>query len=655
MLPPLAAAALLALSCGPSDAPGPGDDPGDGGALDPRGPCNPVDDGSCLLPFPSDFLTDADPATGTGRRVALDPAGMPVNIDGVAMTPDFWNELDGWSTLGAAMALLPDASLDGVVRLDDIGRYLDDDVRTVMIAVDSGERAPHWVEREVRDGPADRNLLLLRPALPLQHATTYVVGIRDLVDETGAPVAAPPGFAALRDGTVQADDDDDLRRQVEHYDAVVFPTLDAAGFHRDDLQLAWSFTTTSVDGSLGRALAMRDAALDLAKTTWAQEPSAAYTIDHHDVGPCTPDQVIAGDITGHFTAPLYLEEDAPGSVLTRDANGMPVQNGVTQVPFTLRVPCSVYHGRQPAPLLQFGHGLLGTQAEVYSGNLADIADQQGLLLGAVDWTGMKEADRGAITMMIIEDPGRFAIIPERLLQGFVEQQLFTRLVNGPLALDDALQVDGQSLVDPSTSYFYGISQGAILGGGLAAQSMDFERVALGVPGMPFTLLLPRSEGFLPFLVMLETLYEDPAEVSIIINLMQHLWDPAEAAGSARFLTAGGLDDQTPAKPVLLLAGIGDAYVPAIGAHTMARAYGATSILPANRSLWGIEEAAAPFVGSAFIEWDFGIDDPLEPVPADGEAGVHWAVTGREDAKRLVGHWLATGEAIAPCDGACDPD
>lgn len=334
---------------------------------------------------------------------------------------------------------------------------------------------------------------------------------------------------------------------------------------------------------------------------------------------------------------------------------MPYQNGTTSVPFLLRVPCSVLTGDQPAPLLQFGHGLLGNRTEAYSSELARLASDNGLVIGAVDWTGMKEDDRQAITLMIIEDPGGFAMVPEGLAQGFVEQQLFTRLVQGPLAADPLLQVDGRSIIDPDTSYFYGISQGGVLGGGLGALSLDFDKVVLGVPGTPFTLLLARSEGFHPFLVMLESLYDDPADVSLIIGLMQHLWDPGEAAGTARFMNAEPLDAQTPRKPVLLLAGIGDAYVPTLGAHIMARAYGARNILPTNRSIWGVEEAEPPFSGSALLEYDFGVEEPTEAVPADADAGVHWSVTGRDTARALIGHWLQTGEAINPCDGACDPD
>src|SRR4051812_36413469 len=40
-------------------------------ALAKAGLCDPTDPAACLLPFPNDFFTVADPATATGRRVNL--------------------------------------------------------------------------------------------------------------------------------------------------------------------------------------------------------------------------------------------------------------------------------------------------------------------------------------------------------------------------------------------------------------------------------------------------------------------------------------------------------------------------------------------------------------------------------------------------------
>ncbi|MCB9780410.1 MAG: hypothetical protein H6742_17730 [Alphaproteobacteria bacterium] len=638
---------LAALACssgkdsGAAGGDSAGSDPG------PMTPCNPVDDGHCMLPFPSDFQTVADDSTPTGRRLALDASVMPTNINGVVMAPEFWNEMDGFSTVGMMLAWLPGATTEGLPTWQDLDRVDDPDVGSLLIDTETGERVPHYVERAAFPEDTSRALLTLRPVVPLHPGRTYVVGLRGLVDGSGALVDSPDGFAVLRDGA--ATDDPDLLGQRDRYEDIVFPTLEAAGVDRASLQLAWSYTTASKQASLGRALWLRDSAL-----AWADEHGLAYTVESTTDSACGDGDTIARTLTGTFTAPLYLTEDAPGTVLTRDADGWPYENGTTEVEYTLRVPCSLVTGARPGGLMQFGHGLLGDQSEVYSGSLAELADEAGYLLGAVDWTGMKKQDRGAITLMISQDPGRFAIIPERTLQGFVEHALFTRLVTGPLAEDPLLMEGEVSLVDPDDVVFYGISQGAVIGGGFAALSTDVDRVLLGVPGAPFTLLLERSDGFLPFLQILEGLYEDPAEISILIGLMQTLWDPGEAAGYLRYMNEEPLDDHTQPKEALMVAGLADALVPALGAHVMARSYGATLLTPAPRSVYGLPEADEVH-GSALLELDFGYELPVEPVPADVDNAVHWSVTGRDTVRALMVQWLVDETATNPCDGVCDPD
>lgn len=634
------AAVLLSCSSGPA-----AEDTAT--VLPARGDCNPVEDSLCLLPYPSDFYLDEDPSTDTGRRVAFGPTSLPANIDGVQMAPDFWNELDGFSTLGELLTHLPGATVEGVIPWDDLGRTEDADVKTVILDVETGERVPHWVERDVFGGDPDRELLVLRPARPLRHGAVHVVGIRGLVDAQGQPVDAPQGFAALRDAVAEVEPD--LERQRTTYEERIFPALAEQGFDREELQLAWSFTTVSKRGSLGRSLWMRDDAL-----AWAEEEGLSYTLDAVEDADCASGAVIGRQVTGSFTAPLYLEEEAAGSVLTRDAEGMPYRNGTVQVPFTVRIPCSVLLAPAPSPVMQFGHGLFSTREDMSWGEVGQVAQDSGAILLGVDWNGMSSPDLSAVTTMVVTQTDRFAMIPERVMQAYVHAMLSRRLLVGPLAQDPALMVDGQNLVDPTVSWFYGVSQGGVLGGGFTAYSPDVQRAVLNVPGTPFTLLLARSTGFSPFLTILLTMFEDPAEVSLIIGLMQSLWDPGEAAGYARFMNQEPLDETTPAKDVLILAGIGDGLVTALGAHVMARAYDAALIAPEARPIWGVQAQTPPFFGSAIMEQDWGVPDPDTAVPATGDVAVHNIVPWTEEATRLVAHWLPSGEVISTCDGVCDP-
>jgi hypothetical protein len=313
---------LLALACTPA---------GDLSSAPPRGDCNPVEESHCLLPYPSDFYLASDLATPTGRRLDFGPTSLPQNLDGAAIDPAAWNELDGFPVLGTLFAHLPGGSLDGTASNQDIGAYLAPDAKTAILDP-SGGRHPHFVERETR-APEDRSLLLIRPVVPFAHATTYVVGVSGL---DGAQ--APDGFAALRDGAETTDPD--LEAQREHYEQVVFPALEAAGFARADLQMAWSFTTASAESSLGRARWIRDDALSRGEPAW----TVGDVVDFE----CADGARIGREVEGSFRAPLYLTSPDPGSRLNRNDTGQPSADGEVDVPFLARIPCSLHAAARSA-------------------------------------------------------------------------------------------------------------------------------------------------------------------------------------------------------------------------------------------------------------------------------------------------------------------
>ena len=627
------------------------DKQGDSLLDEPRGDCNPLGaETHCMLPFPSSFYLEEDADSATGYRVAFGETTLPISDEDLQTEPTYYNEKDGFPTLGSLYVLFPDISLDNVLSHQDLGAYLDEDVTTVILDAETGERVPHFVELDDRIGVDDRKVLMLRPARPMEHATRYVVGIRGLVDSTGAPFEPPAAFQSLRDGSET--DDADIERQRQHYEEVIFPALEADGFSRDELLLAWDFVTVSKEDTVGRALFMRDDALSRLP---AGGPT--YTIDTVSDEDCAVDDPpeIGRTLKGTFTAPSYLTDWEPGSVLTRDEDGMPYYNGDVEVPFSIRVPCSLILDPHPGTLVQYGHGLLGDQTELYTSYLREMAAEYDWVMFSVDWTGMKSVDVPAIMTMLAEGLTDFAIIPERTLQGYVEFMLAGRMMLGDMANDEHLVYDGQSLVDTSHLYYYGNSQGSILGGGYVAFSPDIERAVFGVGGTPYSLLLTRSHDFDIYLILLEARYSDQVDISLFIGLMQLLWDPGEAAGWAHFMNETPVDDSTPTKQVLLQTAIGDAQVPTLAGQNLARAYGASLVDPPTRDVWGLDTQTAPFEGSALVEFDFGVEEPTNCVPSDDETDTH------EDARRVVvgqdqiRTFLEEGIVEQYCDGPCDPD
>ena len=615
-----------------------------------RGDCNPVETSHCLLPYPSEFYLDESDASATGFQLALGPTSLPTNVDGLGFDPSGHNRRDGFPILGTLFAHFPDATLQGVIGHQDLGAYANPDARTVIVDAETGAWMPHFVEREARAAGTGRDLLMLRPVAPLEHGRRYVVGIRGLVDEGGSLVAAPDGFAALRDG--KGDVEPDLERQRTHYDDVVFPILEQAGFEQSTLQLAWSLVTVSAESSLGEALWVRDDALKR-----IAEEGISYEIKEVVEGDCSADDppAIARDIEGTMHAPLYLTATDPGSSLARDDAGNPVYNGTKEVPFTVLVPCSVLAAPATGKLLQFGHGVFASRDDARADYLAELAQNNGWVIFATDWTGFSLKDSPGIALMLATSPSDFAMVPESTLQGFVEALSAAELLTGSLADDPWLSEDGVSLIDTSSVWFYGHSAGGILGGAYTALSKRIQRVVLGTPAMPWSFLVTRANGFESLLSLLNVMYEDWADISLMLGSMQVLWDVGGPGGYAWFTTRQPLDEQTPNKDVLIYTAIGDASSPTLGAHIMARAYGARLVDPPTRDVWGVEVAPGPFEGSALQEVDYGLGEPVESVPADPTTDPHDLPRASPEVQAQITAFLEQGVAIQPCDGPCDPD
>jgi hypothetical protein len=174
--------------------------------------------------------------------------------------------------------------------------------------------------------------------------------------------------------------------------------------------------------------------------------------------------------------------------------------------------------------------------------------------------------------------------------------------------------------------FAGGSQGAILGGALTAFAPDFTRALLNVPGMNFSVLLPRSTQFDTFKPIFEPAYRDALERPLVLDLAQLQWDRGESDGVAAHISGHPLPN-TPDHQALLQVAFGDHQVTQFQGDVLARTIGARIHLPSlapgrspqRRPTWGLAAIpAGPFTGSAITYWDAGpqrvAPPPLTNVP-----------------------------------------
>jgi hypothetical protein len=284
---------------------------------------------------------------------------------------------------------------------------------------------------------------------------------------------------------------------------------------------------------------------------------------------------------------------------------------------------------------------------------------------ATPWIGMSNEDIPN-AIKVLGDFSGMPTLPDRLQQGFLDALVLGRAMAHPqgLATSPLLQQGGRPIVQTGSIGYDSNSQGGIAGGALTALAPDFTRAVLGVPGMNYSVLLPRSADFDVYSKVMYPAYPDQVERPLILDLAQLLWDRGEGDGYAQHMTTDPLPN-TPKHTVLLDVAFGDHQVTPFQADVEARTIGAsihTPILPAGRSpqkrpSWGIPAITSyPFTGSAIVYWDAGPTRVTVPslanTPNTGLEDPHELVRRTPAARAQKAAFLAPGGSlIDPCGGA----
>ncbi len=180
----------------------------------------------------------------------------------------------------------------------DVQAPLESDASIVLVDVATSERIELWAEVDVDSAGPDGQLLVVHPAISLERATTYAVGIRNLVTSAGTPVEPSPAFGVLRDrlgtdvGVIE-----DRRETTEG----TFDSIDAGGVTRDELQLAWTFKTASTENTTDAILKIRSETLTGLDATAPEFEITAVTDN--------PEPGLARLVEGTFSVPNWMTLD----------------------------------------------------------------------------------------------------------------------------------------------------------------------------------------------------------------------------------------------------------------------------------------------------------------------------------------------------------
>ena len=644
--------------------------------------CENISGVHCLLPFPSSRFLSADTSTVTGRRVAYPIEAMPTNARLTPIDPAIYNRFDGFSPATSIMTAFGGGDLDPTPLADErhIGDSLLDTSPTLLFEVHGTTltRVAHFAEIDYfQHVDPTRRPLFIRPAARMTPQTRYIVAIRNLHHPDGSAVEPNPYFRALRDHTPLAEASDLESRRAGFED--VFSLLTASGVDRNGLLQAWDFWTASDESLYADMLAVRDQGL---AALTADGTSCTVTRVQDDV-----DTHVWRRIYGTVRVPLFIggvdpNEDAQCRIV-RDANGHPIRNATTpsaDVPFTISIPRSIQTSLmadgQPGRLLEYGHGLFGSQDESESGWLGEFADTSRFVVVAVDWWGMSEFDvvraAGAIGEL-----SRMPTLTERYTQGILNFLAIVRslITAGSCQNLAELQVHGHLVFDPAERYYHGNSQGGIMGGSIAGLSTDTTRFGLGVAGMAYSILIPRSiDGAQYVTIMYNNYRHDAVTTSLNWVMSQAQWDLTEPSTYVSHIRAhtlpcalpectGGV---TPVHHVAYQIGRDDPQVPIVAAAMAARSMvdGTGAMLP----LMSDDAHTSPFVPyglpttsgpaeSAIIFYQIPGSDPLAigARTPPGDNTTHEGVRRSPAAQHQLDMFFhPDGMVVQTCDGPCDP-
>ena len=609
--------------------------------------CDNTNPDHCLLPFPSSAFLDPDSLTTTGYRLDIDGQAIPDSASAPSEDFHMLDYKDGHSPstqVFTTFSSLPDIS--GLASQDSIHLSSQPDHNSLLLNMDTGQITEHWVEISSRTQEDEPTLVHVRSLRGLDHNTQYAVAFRGLVDENGDPIEPFPGFKALRDGIVT--DNQQIESLRPSYETM-FTSLSGIGYERQNLISAWWFHTASTQSITGDIISMRN--------------DATQRLGDDGIG-CNVTSVIenyAEDnttlrrISGTITTPHYLESTYPPTPMTRSEDGTPKFNFLTEVVFTVTIPMSAAESSQPAPLVVLGHGFLGNGEGMVSG-FRGWANDSGVATIGTDFKGWSsDGDFDAVTFGLM-NVNYLQHQSERLQQSVINHLAMITTIKGVCSDIPEFYHNGVNLVDTTDVDYMGVSLGGIRGPSMLSLIPEIDHGVLWVAGSSFGFIAERSTQYTQFEELFSSplAYESTMDRSILIALMQSMWDTTEPETYLPFID-GGLDGELHPYEVLYLVSINDAQVTTLSADRASRTSGIPVLANSTYYPHGLEIVDAPTSGSAIVYFDGN----FPAVPSGNIQGpmayhslAHNQVLGFEPAVDLATDFLRSGTIADTCSGNC---
>jgi len=609
--------------------------------------CDNTNPDHCLLPFPSAAFLTSDSQSLTGFRVDIQGEAIPDSASAPSNEFHMINSRDGHSPASqifTTFSSLPDVS--NLASQEDVSASVETGHGSVLLNMDTGEITQHWIEISSRTQDGEPTLVHLRSLRGLEHNTQYAVAFRGLINSDGIQVEPFISFKALRDGVLT--DSNQIEESRPGYESM-FSALSEVGFERSSLQSAWWFHTASTESLTDNLISMRN---DASQRLGDAGLGCNVTSVDENYG---DDNSTLRRIRGTITTPHYLESTYPPTAMTRDDVGNPKFNFMNEVIFTLTIPMSSAENSQPAPLVVLGHGFLGDGEGMVSG-FRGWANQSGVATIGTDFKGWSsDGDFDAVTFGLM-NVNYLQHQSERLQQSVINHLAMIRTIKGVCSDLPEFYHNGTNLVDTSNVDYMGVSLGGIRGPSMLSLIPEMDRGVLWVAGSSFSFIAERSTQYTQFegLFSSSLAYESTMDRSILIALMQSMWDTTEPETYLPF-REGGLEGELHPYEILYLVSINDAQVTTLSADRASRTSGIPVLSNSTHHPEGLEVVEASESSSAIVYFDGRFPE----VPSGNIQGpmayhslAHNQVLGFGPAADLATNFLESGTITDTCSGKC---
>jgi len=477
--------------------------------------CHPLSITTCSLPFPSNFYTQTNSDSSTGKIVDLKGGLLPADVENefvnLSSTESFYSAT-GFSSASPIMIELSE-------DFDENSLPIDGGQKVLVFDQDTGLPHPirtkkyHYAEDNRFSEVAHIVEIFPRSRFEFGHTYTAVI-TNNLLTMTGAPFPVVPAMQDLTD-----------------QNAVV--QLEQFGIKKNEVVSFVEFTIADEESITEPLYNLID------QVNQQPHPVRNIKTTHLNIWP------YAASVTGQVLLSDFRDET--GRINFSSATKIKTKSQPYWANFLLMIPISSKHGKSPISI--YGHGV-GVIKETMLLTVSYTNAKNGIATIAIDQPnhGSRAKHDGGNVFKILK-PEKFSRLSGMVAQSTLDMSSLLVAVKTSLSELD-ITPSGKAWwhehwysggmntpdIDTEQIFYEGTSMGGVLGTTFAASGEGLKGAFLQVSGVGISNILTHSILFETF--RFENLIPDNAsagEAALFIQLLQQEFDKADAINFAHYI------------------------------------------------------------------------------------------------------------------------